>query len=117
MNRVAANLRARRGSSSGFGVDRSSASGGLCKSPHSGFPFLLDSQNREGDARYFEVNDLEVSVMFKWMQSLRRRRESESVPESSETERDSGEEEYESHEEESRESAPSGLNRLKTDDL
>jgi hypothetical protein len=55
--------------------------------------------------------------MFKWMRSRRRQDESESLVESSETDRDSGEEEYESREEESRESAPSGLTRLKTDDL
>jgi len=39
------------------------------------------------------------------------------MPESTEPERDSGEEEYESHEEESAEAAPSGLTRMKTDDL
>jgi hypothetical protein len=56
-------------------------------------------------------------MVFKWLQSRWSQRGSESMPESTETDRDSGEEEYESHEEESREAAPSGLTRLKTDDL
>ena len=55
--------------------------------------------------------------MFSWLRSRRRQREPESRPESSETDRDSGEEEYESHEEEIREAAPSGLTRVKTDDI
>lgn len=60
----------------------------------------------------------EVSVMFKWMQSRRRRsRQEDLVPEPQHAERDSGEEEYESHEEEEREVGPSGMTRGKTDNI
>jgi hypothetical protein len=55
--------------------------------------------------------------MFKWMQSRRRRRQLDSVPEPQEVERDSGEEEYESHEEDEREVGPSGMTRAKTDGI
>jgi hypothetical protein len=55
--------------------------------------------------------------MFKWLQSRRRRPQSELVAEPREDERDSGEEDLESHEEEEHESAPSGMTRLKTDDI
>jgi hypothetical protein len=58
-----------------------------------------------------------VSVVFKWMQSRRRRRKPDSVPEPREVEGDSGEEEYESHEEDDREVEPSGLTCMMTDNL
>jgi hypothetical protein len=58
-----------------------------------------------------------MSVMFKWLQSRRRRPQPELVAEPREGERDSGEEDLESHEEEEHESAPSGMTRLKTDDI
>jgi hypothetical protein len=58
---------------------------------------------------------LEVSVTFKWMHL--RRRKLDSVPEPREVERDSGEEEYESSEEAEREEAPSGMTRVKTDNI
>ena len=54
--------------------------------------------------------------MFKWLQS-RRRRKMDSVSVPREVERDSGEEEHESSEEDSREVAPSGLTRVKTDKI
>jgi hypothetical protein len=55
--------------------------------------------------------------MFKWMHLRPRRRKLDSVPEPSEVERDSGEEEYESHEEAEGEVAPSGMTRIKTDNV
>lgn len=55
--------------------------------------------------------------MFKWMQTLRRRREVGSAREPREEDRDTGDEEYEAHEEEARESAPDGMPRVKTDKL
>ena len=55
--------------------------------------------------------------MFKWIRSRRRRREPDLKPESAEDKQDSGEEEYASHEEDDREVAPSGLTRVKTDDI
>jgi hypothetical protein len=59
---------------------------------------------------------LGVRFMFRWLQSRRRRKvDSVSVPR--EAERDSGEEEHESSEEDSREVAPSGLTRVKTDKI
>jgi hypothetical protein len=58
-----------------------------------------------------------VSVMFTWLESRRRRRKPDLVPEPPEVERDSGEEEYESHEEDEREVGPSGMTRVKTDDI
>ena len=58
-----------------------------------------------------------ASVMFKWLESRRRRRKLDLVPEPREAERDSGEEEYESHEEDDREVGPSGMTRVKTDDI
>jgi hypothetical protein len=58
-----------------------------------------------------------MSVMFKWLQSRRRRPQPELVAEPREDERDSGEEELESHEEEEREAAPSGVTRMKTDNI
>ena len=54
--------------------------------------------------------------MFKWMH-LRRRPKPGLAPEPSEVGRDSGEEEYESSEEEEREEAPSGMTRVKTDNI
>ena len=53
--------------------------------------------------------------MFKWMHV--RRRKLDLVPEPSEVDRDSGEEEYESSEEAEREEAPSGMMRVKTDNV
>jgi hypothetical protein len=55
--------------------------------------------------------------MFKWMQSRRRRHQQDVVPEPQQVERDSGEEEYESHEEDEREVTPSGMTRMKTDNI
>jgi hypothetical protein len=55
--------------------------------------------------------------MFKWLQSRRRRPQPDPVAEPREDERDSGEEEHESHVEEEREAAPSGMTRMKTDDI
>lgn len=59
----------------------------------------------------------EVIVMFKWIRSRRPRRDRDLSPESAEDKRDSGEEEYASQEEDEREVAPSGLTRVKTDDI
>jgi hypothetical protein len=59
----------------------------------------------------------EVIVMFKWIRSRRPRRERDFDPESAEDKHDSGEEEYASDEEDDREVAPSGLTRVKTDDI
>jgi hypothetical protein len=59
----------------------------------------------------------EVSVMFKWLQSRRHRREVHPVAEPRDDDRDSGEEEYESHEEEEHEVAPDGMTRMKTDNI
>jgi hypothetical protein len=59
----------------------------------------------------------EVVVMFKWIRLRRPRRERDLEPESAEDKQDSGEEEYASHEEDDREVAPSGLTRVKTDDI
>jgi hypothetical protein len=55
--------------------------------------------------------------MFKWIRSRRPRGERDFEPESAEDKQDSGEEEYASHEEDDREVAPSGLTRVKTDDI
>jgi hypothetical protein len=55
--------------------------------------------------------------MFKWLQSRRRRPQPDLVAEPREDERDSGEEERESHEEEAHEAGPSGMTRMKTDDI
>lgn len=55
--------------------------------------------------------------MLKWLHSRRRPRQQDSVPEPQQTERDSGEEEYEAHEEEQYEADPSGMTRLKTDNI
>jgi hypothetical protein len=65
----------------------------------------------------WETRRKEVIVMFKWLQSRRRRPQPDLVAEPPENERDSGEEEHESHEEEEREAAPSGMTRIKTDDI
>jgi hypothetical protein len=54
--------------------------------------------------------------MFKWLQS-RRRRKVDLVSVRGEAERDSGEEEHKSSEEDSREVAPSGLTRVKTNKI
>lgn len=56
------------------------------------------------------------SVMFMRMR-LRRHKDQEALPAPNDTERDSGEEEYASHEEDAREVGPSGLARLKTDNI
>ena len=56
-------------------------------------------------------------VIFKWIQSLRPRRDPDVAAEAEEVERDSGEDEYASHEEDDREVAPSGLTRVKTDEI
>ena len=55
--------------------------------------------------------------MFKWLRSRRSRRQQDLVPEPQQVERDSGEEEYESQEEDEREVGPSGMTRVKTDDI
>jgi hypothetical protein len=55
--------------------------------------------------------------MFKWIRSRRSRRERDLSPESAEDKQDSGDEEYASQEEDDREVAPSGLTRVKTDDI
>jgi hypothetical protein len=55
--------------------------------------------------------------MFKWLQSRRRRPQQDLVVEPREDERDSGEEERESLEEEEREAAPSGMTKMKTDNI
>ena len=54
--------------------------------------------------------------MFKWLRS-RRRDTSETVSEPVEADRDAGEEEIESHEEFEDEVAPSGMTRVKTDEI
>jgi membrane protein DedA with SNARE-associated domain len=59
----------------------------------------------------------EVNVMFEWMQWRRSRLETAPVPDAAEVDRDSGEEEYASHEEDAREVAPSGMTRVKTDNI
>ena len=59
----------------------------------------------------------EVSVVFKWIRSRRRPSEPDSAAEAHEAERDSGEDEYESHEAATDEAAPSGMTRVKTDDI
>jgi hypothetical protein len=59
---------------------------------------------------------LGVRFMFKWLQS-RRRRKVDLVSVRGEAERDSGEEEHKSSEEDSREVAPSGLTRVKTNKI
>jgi hypothetical protein len=51
------------------------------------------------------------------MQSRRRKRQLDVVPEPRQVERDSGEEEYESDEEDDREVEPSGMTRAKTDNI
>ena len=55
--------------------------------------------------------------MFKWIRSRRRPSEPDPAAEAHETERDSGEDEYESHEAGAEEAAPSGMTRIKTDDI
>jgi hypothetical protein len=55
--------------------------------------------------------------MFKWIRARRSRPEPDPTPEADEVERDSGEEEYASQAEDDREVAPSGLTRVKTDDI
>jgi hypothetical protein len=55
--------------------------------------------------------------MFKWLRSRRRRDEADPAAAPREDDRDSGEEEYESHEEEAHEIEPSGMTRVKTDEL
>ena len=64
----------------------------------------------------FGVLGLEVSLMFKWLRPGRHS-ERDVVHEPVEGERDSGEEEYESQEEDALEVAPSGITRLKVDNI
>jgi hypothetical protein len=55
--------------------------------------------------------------MFQWLRT-RRGKQPQAVPaETEQADRDSGEEEYESEEELEDEVAPSGMTRLKTDDI
>ncbi len=56
-------------------------------------------------------------MKFKWLDSLRGRSEPESNAETPEDARDTGEDEYESQAEEERESSPTGLPRIKTDEI
>jgi hypothetical protein len=58
-----------------------------------------------------------VSVIFKWLQTRRAKRQQDLVGDAQQAERDSGEEEYESEEEFEHEVAPSGMTRVKTDDI
>jgi hypothetical protein len=51
------------------------------------------------------------------MQSRRRRRQQDALPEPRQVERDSGEEDQESREEDDREVEPSGMTRAKTDNI
>lgn len=51
--------------------------------------------------------------MFKWLQTRRTKRQQDLAGETQQADRDSGEEEYESEEE----VAPSGMTRVKTDDI
>jgi hypothetical protein len=55
--------------------------------------------------------------MVRWIRWHRRRREPDPVSEPREADRDTGEDEYESHEEEAREAGPSGMTRVKTDNV
>jgi hypothetical protein len=55
--------------------------------------------------------------MFNWMRLLGRRSRVDSSGEQPAKGRDSGEEEYEAHEEETREAAPDGSTRLRTENL
>jgi hypothetical protein len=58
-----------------------------------------------------------VSVIFKWLQMRRARRQQDLVGETQQADRDSGEEEYESEEEFEEEVSPSGMTRAKTDNI
>jgi hypothetical protein len=51
------------------------------------------------------------------LQSRRRKRQADVVPEPHQVERDSGEEEYASQEEDDREVDPSEMTRMKTDNI
>ena len=55
-------------------------------------------------------------MLFKWIRS-RRRRERDLRPESAEDKEDTGEDEHASQEEDEREVDPSGMTRVKTDDI
>jgi len=70
-----------------------------------------------GRSAYGPTRKSEVSIMFKWIRSLRPGRDRDVRPESAEDKRDSGEEEYASQQEEDREAAPDGQTRVKTDDI
>jgi hypothetical protein len=58
-----------------------------------------------------------VSIIFKWLQKRRAKRQQDFVGETQQADRDSGEEEYESEEEFEEEVSPSGMTRVKTDDI
>jgi hypothetical protein len=55
--------------------------------------------------------------MFKWLRTRRGQPPEHVAAETEQRDRDSGEEEYESEEELEEEVAPSGMTRLKTDDI
>ena len=56
-------------------------------------------------------------MRFKWLEAFRGRAKPETKAEAPGDARDTGEDEYESQEEEEREISPSGLPRIKTDDI
>jgi hypothetical protein len=56
-------------------------------------------------------------VMFKWIRSRRPRSEADIAPAEDDVERDSGDEEYAAHTEDEHEISPSGLTRVKTDEI
>jgi hypothetical protein len=58
-----------------------------------------------------------VSVIFKWLQTRRAKRQQDLMAETQQADRDSGEEEYESEEEFEDEVAPSGMTRTNTDNI
>jgi hypothetical protein len=59
----------------------------------------------------------EVSVMFKWLRSRRGKQSQDVTAKTEQADRDSGEEDYQAEEELEEEVAPSGMTRLKTDDI
>jgi hypothetical protein len=58
-----------------------------------------------------------MGVTLKWLEARLRRRKRDFVPDPNEAERDSGEEEIASQEEEDREISPSGMTRVKSDNI
>jgi hypothetical protein len=56
-------------------------------------------------------------MRFKWLDALRGRPDPEATPETPDDRRDTGEDAYESFEEAEDESSPTGLPRIKTDDI